>query len=525
MPALSDGAIRKALKRVEETRKQENLLDGEGRKTGRLMLSLKPMPTRVTADWMVQQWTGDKRKKRKIGSYPAMTLATAREVFKRDYATAILKGRSIKLTEDTRPGTLSDLFQGYVDWLESENRSTCVEAGRCLGKVAKAIGGHRPARDIEPEEIVLFIRPIYDRGRKVMADKFRGFIKRAFDWGLNAELDYRHTTSRRFFLPFNPAASIPSEKLVPSNRWLDEQEFADLYIWLLDPTVKRHTKSVRIIQLLMLTGQRVSEISTLHVDQWNPAERTLTWTKTKNGRPHCIPVPSLAAEILNGIRPNKYGFFFPRKFAPQLPFSQKHVGEFNRRMLALGQIPNFRNGDLRRTWKTLAAKAGLSKDIRDRLQNHTLHDVSSKHYDRWEYLPEKYEAVDRWDSFVRDLICRVQAARTMPPTPATKRYIYLYSGKSDFGAGDLESIPRPPSEVLTIAEALAKKFDKLSVKDLAHAVRGDADAVDDPSRQWRRIVDAMKKSDDVQLAAAKLLGIHPRTLARRIEREKRRQTG
>jgi hypothetical protein len=54
MPALTDGAIRQAHKRVEKSRKQETLTDGEGRGTGRLVLILKPMPTRVTAEWMAQ---------------------------------------------------------------------------------------------------------------------------------------------------------------------------------------------------------------------------------------------------------------------------------------------------------------------------------------------------------------------------------------------------------------------------------------------------------------------------------------
>jgi hypothetical protein len=31
---------------------------------------------------------------------------------------------------------------------------------------------------------------------------------------------------------------------------------------------------------------------------------------------------------------------------------------------------------LRRTWKTLAGKAGVPKEIRDRIQNHALQDVS-----------------------------------------------------------------------------------------------------------------------------------------------------
>jgi hypothetical protein len=52
-------------------------------------------------------------------------------------------------------------------------------------------------------------------------------------------------------------------------------------------------------------------------------------------------------------------------------------------------IPIVTNRALRRTWKTLAGKAGIPKEIRDRIQNHALHDVSSRSYDRWHYLPEK----------------------------------------------------------------------------------------------------------------------------------------
>jgi hypothetical protein len=40
---------------------------------------------------------------------------------------------------------------------------------------------------------------------------------------------------------------------------------------------------------------------------------------------------------------------------------------------------------------------GISKSIRDRLQNHALQDVSSKHYDRYEYMPEKRIALESWE--------------------------------------------------------------------------------------------------------------------------------
>lgn len=41
---------------------------------------------------------------------------------------------------------------------------------------------------------------------------------------------------------------------------------------------------------------------------------------------------------------------------------------------------------------------GGRKAVRDRLQNHALNDVSSKHYDRYEYLAEKRHALELWES-------------------------------------------------------------------------------------------------------------------------------
>jgi hypothetical protein len=159
VPSLTDGEIRRALKQVEQTAKQLSLVDGEGHGTGRLVLVMKPMPTRVTADWMAQQWRDQKRLKRKLGSYPSMSLGNAREVFTRDFADMIQKGRSIKIAGDTRTGTLADLFEGYVAHLEASAKSSWEEAEKVLNRIADTLGRNRPARDIEPDEITDVIRP------------------------------------------------------------------------------------------------------------------------------------------------------------------------------------------------------------------------------------------------------------------------------------------------------------------------------------------------------------------------------
>jgi integrase len=411
VPSLTDGEIRRALKQVEQTGKQLSLVDGEGHGTGRLVLVMKPMPTRVTADWMAQQWRDRKRLKKKLGSYPSMSLSKAREVFTRDFADMIQKGRSIKIA-DTRPGTVADLFEAYVADLKASGKSSWKEAEKGLNKIADTLGRNRPVRDIEPDEITDLIRPIYDRGKRSMADHVRSYIRSAYSWGMKSEHDYRSASQRRFRLLYNPAAGIPTEPKKVGTRWLDEEEFLRLYRWLECPDTPVHPPYTRAVRILMLTGQRVEEIARLHVDQWDAKERIIDWSKTKNGKPHAIPVPEIATELIESIKPNAHGWFFPSAMDPTKPVSHGTLYSFMWRQREREVIPVVTNRDLRRTWKTLAGQAGLSKEIRDRIQNHTLQDVSSKSYDRWNYMREKRAAMKKWNAFVQAML---KKKRAKPP--------------------------------------------------------------------------------------------------------------
>jgi integrase len=116
-----------------------------------------------------------------------------------------------------------------------------------------------------------------------------------------------------------------------------------------------------------------------------------------------IPVPEVAAELIESIKPNSNGWFFPSATDPTKPVSRGTLYSFMWRQREREVIPVVTNRDLRRTWKTLAGKAGLSKEIRDRLQNHTLQDVSSKSYDRWNYMREKRTTMKKWNAFARAL--------------------------------------------------------------------------------------------------------------------------
>jgi len=406
MPSLTDGQIKNAIKRVDKSRKQETLTDGEGRGVGRLVLIIKAMPTRVVSNWYAQQWIGNKRRLSKMGDYPHMTLAEARSVFERDYAAAINKGASIKVQGDARPGTVQDLFQAYCDHLKESGKPSFRDIHFALKRIEPKLGANRLARDIEPEDVLNVLRPIYERGRRSMADHMRGYIRAAFGWGIRSEMDYRSTSPRRFRIRHNPADAIPVEPRRAGTRWLNEAEWAQLWQWTEQPDMRLHKAYLRAIQMAMLTGQRVTEIATLRAEQYDPVEKMLTWNTTKNGRPHAIPLPPLAVDLIESIKPNKHGWYFPSMKYPAKPLTYRNILSFIGRAQERGVIPDFTTRDLRRTWKTLAGKAGVSKEDRDRLQNHSLSDVSSKHYDRFDYLDSKRAAMDLWNSFIVDVLRR-----------------------------------------------------------------------------------------------------------------------
>ncbi|SKA41839.1 hypothetical protein SAMN02745126_06541 [Enhydrobacter aerosaccus] len=85
---------------------------------------------------MEQQWRAGKRDKKKLGSYPSISLAQAREIFKRDHANVIPKGRSIKIAGDTWQGSGSDLFEAYVKTLKDAGKRSWEDTEKGPNKIA-----------------------------------------------------------------------------------------------------------------------------------------------------------------------------------------------------------------------------------------------------------------------------------------------------------------------------------------------------------------------------------------------------
>jgi integrase len=399
---ITEKSIQKALK----AGKLQWLTDPGDRGAGRLALQIRKLKTRVIAEWYAVSRRGGKRQIAKIGTYPDMSLASARMSFQSEFSPGLKTGKALRRRAAKAPDSLSSLFAAYVADLRRRGKKSAAVIERILKEAADKIGGSRPAADIEPEDITPLLAAIYRRGAQAYVNSFRGYLSAAFTFGLKAEHDFtRQGSENGWGLKTNPVTAIPINQggVRAGNRFLTPAELRSFWLWL---DVSMNTSLIAAaVKLRIATGQRSEEILRLDRAIYDRSRETLNWETTKNGLPHSIPLPRQAVEVLEAIVPNRHGLYFPHRSKPDAPASYGSMWDVVGRFLAdRPEFPHFSPRDLRRTWKTLAGDAGISKEMRDRLQNHSQGDVSSRHYDRYEYLPEKRAAMETWSTYLDRVI-------------------------------------------------------------------------------------------------------------------------
>lgn len=398
---ITDPEIKSALRKIKNGNKTAiTLSDPAPRGSGRLLLIVKP----DRAEWYARHFVAGSKRLTKLGAYPDMALAQARTAFSGSAAL------SEAPPAQTHGVTLGEMFDGYLASLRAAGKPAVKQAERVLELAGDVLGRDRVAGEVKPTDIVTVIKPIYDRGARVQADKFRMYMGAAFRWAMRATHDYRVENARDWGIASNPVDAVPRDNEAEGvgNRWLSRGEYLQLLTFLQPDEMRKRTPVRKAVMLIMLTGQRAREILSLRPEQWNSADRLLSWEKTKNGLPHVLPVCQRAAAILDGMTAGPGGWYFPNESGTDKHMPDGSVLMTLKRYCKKHGVPGFTSRDLRRTWKTLAGEAGLSKVERDLLQNHTESDVSSRHYDRYDNLREKRSAVDKWAAWLE---CQMKEAR------------------------------------------------------------------------------------------------------------------
>lgn len=359
-----------------------------------------------------------------------------KDVFKEEQRIEFERRRS----HDQR-GSFQQLMDSYVSALEHDGKRTHKQVHYNFQHyVSKPfpIMASRKAAEITIADIRDIISRMIKKGITTHCNRLRSQLHAAFVHGLHADNDPMTYLERavQFNLSSNPVSGIPVQRRWErvGQRTLTANELHHFLRQL--PGNKRiNGRLVGSMSLMMALyfklviasgGQRVEEVARWEwawID-WNkkiidiPPHGTKTGGKT--GRGHIVPLIKQALDCLSELKPitghcryvfagGRGGGYLDNERISGIAPSQSlrrfypvyGMDQDNNEVL----FEKFTPRDLRRTCKTLMGEAGISKELRDRVQNHAMSDVSTIHYDRYDYLKEKRSAMAIWQDYLEWIIC------------------------------------------------------------------------------------------------------------------------
>lgn len=163
---------------------------------------------------------------------------------------------------------------------------------------------------------------------------------------------------------------------------------------------------------LLLGGQRIAQLARLRDTDINLESRIITLqdSKGRDGKPrdHLLPLTERVQQILADAPQvgSAEGWIFTTAGRASLrpETVSTAVAEYSAWLEKNASIKPFSARDLRRTCETRLAELGVSKQVRAQLLSHGISGVQAKHYDCYEYLPEKREALTRWEAYLQGLL-------------------------------------------------------------------------------------------------------------------------
>ncbi|WP_367256183.1 tyrosine-type recombinase/integrase [Pseudomonas sp. stari2] len=345
------------------------------------------------------RFVNQKKRRKKLGNWPALSLADARQLC------------NAASEQDLSGASLSVLLDSYVAKLKEEGAASHDDVKWSFKKyvtephpeVAKL-----PASLVEPGHIRDILSKMIQAGVTTFTNRVRARLHAAFQHGLNQENNPREylKDAVQFGLKHNPVTGVPVQKdwERSGERALSVKELGVL--WNLLPEELSLVTSELIKFLIATGGQRPTQLLSSDRSMYHKDHVLIRDAKGKVGERtvHTVPLNALALGCLERLSmitaENKY------------PFSGKdltesiHTNSLSRAVSKLYSRHKsdfagpFTLRDIRRTCKTLMGVAGISKEIRDRIQGHAFSDVSSKHYDRYDYFKEKQAALNAWAAWL-----------------------------------------------------------------------------------------------------------------------------
>jgi integrase len=351
--------------------------------------------------WALRYRIAGKNRKLTIGPYPEIELKTAREIARKALAKIAAGGDPAAEKQTARAAARAppeDLVEVVAErfiarHVRTLKPSTAIEVERIIRKeIVEPWRGRRMA-DISRRDVHKLLDGILDRGSPITANRVLSALRKLYGWAIERDIVQTSPCDR----VRAPAAEVVRDRV------LDDAELKRLW-------VEAQALGVPfgpVLQLLILTGQRLGEVSGMRWSELDLADRVwrLPRERTKNGKPHTVPLSPQALAVIEAM---------PRIAGSDFVFTttagRVAVDGFSRIKRVLdarlpADMAPWRLHDIRRSTATGLARIGVDIVVVERLLNHAsgvFRGIVGT-YQMHGFDDERRIALDRWGRHVKAL--------------------------------------------------------------------------------------------------------------------------
>ncbi len=360
-----------------------------------------------------------------------------------------LRAEARRRDVEARRGSLEQLCNAYVASLRAAGKPSAEEAeGVFRRHVIKPFPllARAKANELEPADIQQILARMVKAGITRQVNATRSYLGAAFAYGGRSDRDPRTVAGSGvlFALKSNPVSLVPviKEYERTRDRTLTDDELRKYWKALEPREAGEHglpmVQAASLRFNLALACQRVKQLLRADWPAFHFGENTLLLRDSKGrggARDHLLPLTPFALEQLRPLRKINP----PRDAAARVGLARADDAEADspftadgKRRMVLGtlssavreiskalkkskKIPAFQLRDIRRTAETMLQRLGVDKEVRAHVLSHgRTRGVQGKHYERYDFLPEKRVALEKWSDYLQRVIDPKRKAKVVP---------------------------------------------------------------------------------------------------------------
>ncbi|MEH2504981.1 integrase [Bradyrhizobium sp. AZCC 1578] len=356
---------------IDAKRYREYFADGTGETAPGLAIRVAPTGRRT---FTFHYTFNGKRARMDLGQFPAFTLADARNAAKSARAAleAVPPRDPRKVRDDEQAAakaaadnreTVTQVIEKYLADPDIAKLRTVDQTARILRNEFGKFIGDKIAADVTRRDLAECLDRVRQRGAATYAARCHTHLRLCFDWAVKVVAILESNPMESLAKPVEP--EVTGDKV----RAMDDDELAAFWNGIRDalPTLGRDVYA-RILKLTLLTGCRISEIAEIQPGEIRDGVLTIPGERTKNAKPHAIPLNAAMLELLGNDLDNPWGLVADTPVTgPRLTvlFSGRDISK------RLGSVKGYTIHGLRRTCATYLDEMGFPESTISLCLNHS----------------------------------------------------------------------------------------------------------------------------------------------------------